>query len=281
MGETMKKIKQSGLFLFLVSSIIVCGVLCGCLNEQKTSTGENKPFEGKTITVLCGAGLMKPMNELIGNFENETGAKVNVHYGGSSELFGVLTTTGGDVFIPGAYKYTEDAMKKGFILNDTVKNITYHIPVIAVPKGNPKNIKGLDDLANPNVKVVMGDPNASAIGKVGYQILEKNHLLDKVSKNIIVKTPTVNQLLIYIATNQADAAIIWEDMVTWGESKGKIKVVEIPKDKNIIKTIPTAVTVYAKKDDNLEVAKSFNDYISNDKADEIWKKWGFIPCKSN
>ena len=249
--------------------------------EQKTSTGENKPFEGKTITVLCGAGLMKPMNELIKNFENETGAKVNVHYGGSSELFGVLTTTGGDVFIPGAYKYTEDAMKKGFILNNTVKNITYHVPVIAVPKGNPKNIKGLDDLANPNVKVVMGDPNASAIGKVGYQILEKNHLLDKVSKNIIVKTPTVNQLLIYIATNQADAAIIWEDMVTWGESKGKIKVVEIPKDKNIIKTIPTAVTVYAKKDDNLEVAKSFNDYISSDKANEIWKKWGFIPCGDN
>jgi len=105
--------------------------------------------------------------------------------------------------------------------------------------------------------------------------------LDNVSKNIIVKTPTVNQLLIYIATNQADAAIIWEDMVTWGQSKGKIEVVNIPKDKNIIKTIPTSVTIYAKEDDNLKVAESFNEYISSDKANEIWKKWGFIPCEQS
>ncbi|EHP83841.1 molybdate ABC transporter substrate-binding protein [Methanotorris formicicus] len=270
---------KSKIFLIsFISLVVIFGFLCGCLNESQ-STSTKKPFEGKTITVLCGAGLMKPMNELIQNFENETGAKINVHYGGSSELFGVLATTGGDIFIPGAYKYTEDAMKKGIILNDTVKNITYHIPVIAVPEGNPKNIRSLEDLAKPNVKVVMGDPNACAIGKVAKKILEKNHLWENVSKNIVVKTPTVNQLLIYIATDQADAAIIWEDMVTWAESKGKVEVVEIPKDKDIIKTIPTAVTIYAKKDSNLEVAKAFNDYISSDKAKEIWKKWGFIPCK--
>ncbi|WP_048056450.1 molybdate ABC transporter substrate-binding protein [Methanocaldococcus fervens] len=257
--------------------MLIFGVLCGCLNENE-EIQKNKPYEGKTITVLCGAGLMKPMNELIQNFENKTGAKVEVHYGGSAELFGILTTTGGDVFIPGAYKYTEDAMKKELILKETVKNITYHIPVIAVPKGNPKNIKNLEDLAKPGVRVVIGDPNACAIGKVSKKILEKNQLWENVSKNIIVKTPTVSQLLIYITTNQADAAIIWEDMVTWAEGKGKIDVVRIPKEKNIIKTIPTAVTIYAKKDGNLEVAKAFNDYISSDEAKEIWKKWGFIPC---
>ena len=262
----------------LISLILIFGALCGCLSENQ-SVSTKKPYKGKTITVLCGAGLMKPMNELIQNFENKTGARVEVHYGGSAELFGILTTTGGDVFIPGAYKYTADAMKRGFILNDTVKNITYHIPVIAVPKGNPKNIKGLEDLAKPGVRVVIGDPKACAIGKVAKKILEKNHLWENVSKNIVVETPTVNQLLIYIATNQADAAIIWGDMVTWAESKGKIEVVEIPKDKNIIKTIPTAVTVYAQKDNNLEVAKAFNDYISSDEAKEVWNKWGFIPCK--
>ena len=262
----------------LISLILIFGALCGCLSENQ-SVSAKKPYERKTITVLCGAGLMKPMNELIQNFENKTGAKVEVHYGGSAELFGILTTTGGDVFIPGAYKYTADAMKRGFILNDTVKNITYHIPVIAVPKGNPKNIKGLEDLTKPGVRVVIEDPKACAIGKVAKKILEKNHLWENVGKNIIVETPTVNQLLIYIATNQADAAIIWEDMVTWAESKGKIEVVEIPKDKNIIKTIPTAVTIYAQKDNNLEVAKAFNDYISSDEAKNVWKKWGFIPCK--
>ncbi|NPA62578.1 MAG: molybdate ABC transporter substrate-binding protein [Methanococci archaeon] len=265
------------IFLAFVVCMLVC--FCGCVNENKSQT--NKQFEGKTIIVLCGAGLMKPMNELITNFENKTGAKVDVHYGGSAELFGILTTTGGDVFIPGAYKYTADAAKRGLILNNTIKNITYHIPVIAVPKNNPKHIKNLSDLAKPGVRVVIGDPKACAIGKVAKAILEKNHLWTNVSKNIVVETPTVNQLLIYIATNQADATIIWEDMATWAEGKGKIEIIKIPKDENIIKTIPTAVTVYAKKDGDYDVAMAFNSYISSEEASKIWKKWGFIPYNNS
>ena len=43
----------------------------------------------------------------------------------------------------------QDAMNGGDIKNDTVKNITQNIPVIAVQKGNPKNITSLNDLAKP------------------------------------------------------------------------------------------------------------------------------------
>ncbi|WP_292460426.1 molybdate ABC transporter substrate-binding protein [Methanothermococcus sp.] len=272
----MKKV-----ILISIIGIVFLGTLCGCVENQTSSNNsknsENSAAGGDTITILCGAGLMKPMNELVKNFEEKTGAKVHVHYGGSAELFGVLSTTGGDVFIPGAYKYTKDAMDRGLVLNDTVKNITYHVPTIAVPKGNPKNIKSLNDLTKPGVKIVIGDPKACAIGKVAKNLFEKNHIWKNISKNknIIMETPTANQLLIYIATNQADAAIIWEDMTTWAQSKGKIDVIEIPKNENIIKTIPTAV---AAKSKNPKLAKEFNDYISSDEAKTIWKKWGFEPC---
>ncbi len=68
---------------------------------------------------------MKPMNELIKNFENETGAKVVVHYGGSAETYSILATMGCDVFIPGAYYYVRMAMDKGYIVNDTVRNVLF------------------------------------------------------------------------------------------------------------------------------------------------------------
>ncbi len=260
--------------------LVVVGALAGagCLGSSNASTSSEKPLAGQTITVCSGAGLMKPMNELIGMFENETGAKVEVHYGGSSEIFGILQTTCGcDVFVPGAWYYTEQAMEKGYILNDTVRNLTYHIPVIAVPKGNPKGIKSLSDLAKPGVRVVLGDPKAAAIGKVSEKILEKNGLWDKVKPNVVTFTPTVNQLLIYIATGQADATIIWEDMVTWAQSRGKIEVVQIPKEQNSIKTIPTAVATCAEKDGHLKAAEAFNDFIAN--HTEIWEKWGFKPWR--
>ena len=259
---------------FMAILIVLIVMLAGCTSNTKP---EGK-FVGKTIVVCSGAGLMKPMNELIKNFEEKTGAKVEVHYGGSAEIYGILTTTGCDVFIPGAYYYTKIAMEKGYLINDTVKNVTLHIPVIAVPEGNPKNIHSLKDLAKPGVRVVLGDPKACAIGKVAKKILEKNGLWENVSKNVVVFTPTVNQLLIYIATGQADAAIIWEDMTTWAEAKGKIEVIQIPPEQNIIKTIPTAVTVYAKKNGKFEVAKAFNDYITSEEGLKIWEKWGFKPC---
>ena len=265
---------------FVLALIIIVGLLFSSLylfmTIGKTNMMPTKRFSGQTLRVCSGAGLMKPMNELIKAFENETGAKVDVHYGGSAEIFGVLETVCGcDVFIPGAYKYTEDAIYKGYILNDTVKNMTLHIPVIITPENNPKNIKSLKDLAKPGVKIVLGDSKACAIGKVAKKILIKNGIWKNVSKNVISFTPTANQLLIYVTTGQADAAIIWEDMATWAQSKGKIKLIEIPPNQNIIKVIPTAVTICAEKDGHLKIAEVFNKFIASHPG--IWEKWGFKP----
>ena len=145
-----------------------------------------------------------------------------------------------DVFIPGAAKYTQDAIKNGWIDASSVKDIVKHVPVIVVPGGNPANIQGLDDLARPGVRVALGDPKAPAIGKVARKILEKAGLADKVEPNVRVFAPTANQLLIYAALEQADATINWLDVTTWAEGKGKVGVVRIDDARNMIKTIPTA-----------------------------------------
>lgn len=42
------------------------------------------------VVVCFGVGFMKLMEELIGMFENEIGVKVEVYYGGSSEIFGIF-----------------------------------------------------------------------------------------------------------------------------------------------------------------------------------------------
>ncbi|AKB73487.1 Molybdenum ABC transporter, periplasmic molybdenum-binding protein ModA [Methanosarcina lacustris Z-7289] len=252
----------------------------GCA-EKGASTpvleNQGKEFEGRQITVCSGAGLIKPMTELIGNFENETGADVEVRYGGSAEIFGFLTSKECDVFIPGDYYYTGQAMEKNYVFNESVTNLTLHIPVIAVPEKNPANISGLEDLAKPGVKLALGDPNGPAIGKVSETICEKAGILPEVENNTIVRTATVNQLLIYVVSDEVDAAIIWEDMANWGEASGKLKIIHIPEKQNKIKTIPTAVSVYTK---DPELAKAFNAYIAGGKAEKTWEKWGFKPCKS-
>ena len=228
------------------------------------------------LKVYAGAGLIKPMEEMRHQFQDEYTCEVDVHYGSSGELFGLLSMgQPSDVFIPGAAKYTMDALKNGWIVKESIHKLVLHVPMIAVPEGNPAHFTRLEDLARPGVKVALGDPKGPAIGRVAKKLLAKNKLMDKVKPNVTVLAPTVNQLLIYVALEQVDAAIIWGDLVTWAEGQGKVEVVHIDPSKNIIKTIPTALTVQGK---DKKLAKAFNAWMSSPKGMAVWKKWGFEPC---
>lgn len=229
------------------------------------------------LMIFSGAGLIKPMEEMRANFEKKQNITVDVHYGSSGEIFaGVAAGQPCDVLIPGDEKYTEDALKNGWVIEDTITKLVRHIPVIAVPKGNPANVMGFKDLIRPGVRVAIGDPKAPAIGRVAKKMLQKAGIWDQATQNIAVYAPTVNQLLIYVALKQVDAAIIWGDLVTWAEGKGKLEVVPIENQYNIIKTIPTAVCTNSV---NKELAYKFNEYIASDEGLCIWKKWGYEPCK--
>ena len=64
--------------------------------------------EQKPLTIYAGAGLMKPMDELKVGFEQKYKIPVQLVYGGSGELFGMIAVRkAGDVFIPGAAKYVK------------------------------------------------------------------------------------------------------------------------------------------------------------------------------
>ena len=228
------------------------------------------------LVVLSGAGLMKPMEEMRKNFEKKHNLTVDVHYGSSGEIFGMVAAGQAcDVLIPGAEKYTQDALKNGWVIETSIHKLVLHVPVIAVPQGNPANIRGFEDLARPGVKVAIGDPKAPAIGRVAKKMLKKANLWEKVKPNIEVYAPTVNQLLIYVALKQVDAAVIWVDLTSWAEGKGKIEVVPIEKKYIIIKTIPTAVCT---KSAHRDTAIKFNAYVSSGEGLKIWKAWGFQPC---
>jgi len=253
-------------FLSLILSFCLCLV----------AVGPSANAYADDLRIFSGAGLMKPMEELRQNFEKEHGVKIEVHYGSSGEIFGMLAVGQTcDVFIPGAEKYTQDAIKNGWIYEPSVKKVVKHVPIIVVPGGNPANIQSLDDLARSGVKVALGDPKAAAIGKVAKKLLGKAGLWEKVKPNVVVFAPTCNQLLIYTALEQVDATINWLDVTTWAEGKGKVETVRIDAKRNMIKTIPTAVHISAK--DNA-LALKLNDYIASEEGLRIWKKWGFDPC---
>jgi len=248
--------------------ILFCSVIAhGCIGKPAQSeTG--KP---ESLLVYCGAGMRAPMAELGSQFEQEYGVKVVCNYAGSGHLLNQMELAQqGDVYQPGAMYYSTIARDKGFI--DYEKSVAYHIPVIVVPKGNPANITGPDDLTNPGVRVALGDPGACAIGRLADKILEKNGIKDAVLNNTVVYGTTVNALILYVSGGDVDAAITWGETVLFAPNETVI--VEIPVEENIIQTIPIGTLTFS---ENKESAEEFIDFVTSDYGKAVYAKYGFTP----
>ncbi|MBP2134549.1 molybdate transport system substrate-binding protein [Methanomicrobium sp. W14] len=275
-------IKRSG-YVFLISLFVLAVMFCGCTSQSSSNT---TPDTGATQTatvtqtitsssdnsllIYCGAGMKKPMQEIGDAFEKETGIQLNFNYAGCGNLLAQMELTKtGDVFMPGASKEFKAANEKGFIENSTI--LTYHIPAIATPKGNPKNIKSLDDLTNPGVNISMGDPKSMALGTVAENIFNKSGILDKVMKNVVVERATVNEIVTDVTLGNVDAGIIWADLY----NPDKMDLIEIPVDQNVIGVIPIGTLTFS---ENPKEAREFIEYVASDKGGmPVLKKYGFVP----
>ena len=254
----------------LAAIILFCSVIAhGCISEPAQSATEGT----ESLLVYCGAGMKKPMDELGSQFEHECGVKVICNYAGSGHLLNQMELAQqGDVYQPGSAYYSTIARDKGFI--DCEKSVAYHVPVIVVPKGNPANITGLDDLSQPGVRVALGDPRACAIGKLGDRILEKNDIRDAVEANTIVRGATVNALILYASRGDVDAAITWKETVL--VAPDETEAIGVPESENIIQTIPIGTLTFS---ENKESAEEFVDFVTSDYGKAVYEKYGFTPYR--
>jgi len=222
-----------------------------------------------SLLVYSGAGMRKPMDAIGAVFQKKFGIQVKYNYAGSQALLSQMELTKeGDVYMPGETLYIEIAAKKGLV--DYQKLTCYHIPIITVPRGNPANITGLDDLARPGVKLIFGDPKVAATGRTAVAIMKKNGIYEKAWKNVIATVPTMNEVMVQIALGQADASINWWDTV---KAVKDIEVVEISKEQNMIRIIPVGVTTFTK---NPETARKFVDFCASAEGKGIFEKHGFV-----
>ncbi|MEA1894716.1 MAG: molybdate ABC transporter substrate-binding protein [Euryarchaeota archaeon] len=263
----------------LIVAILFCSAIAlGCVEEAREPTTTTDGTSGElthpateephSLLVYCGAGMRKPMDEIGSLFKEEYGISINYNYAGSNTLLAQMELLQrGDVYMPGATYYFDIAKEKG--ITDYEQRIAYHVPAIAVPKGNPAGITSLADLAKPGVAVILGDPKAAAIGKLGDKILEKNGIYDAVKNNTISRGATVNELIVYTSMKQADASIIWADLIVDNE---KMELVEIPREQNIIKIIPAGTLTFSEKKD---AATKFVNFVASPEGKAAFEKHGF------
>src|SRR5512143_1081236 len=156
--------------------LLLLGTLAGC--TKKDAAGP----------LLCHVGgTMRPVFEkLVELYQQETGQKIEINSADSGELLAHIELQAqGDLYVCHD-PFLDVIMKRGLAVDGwTLAEIS---PVIIVQKGNPKNVRTLQDLARPEVQLAVTDPNASTLGRMLPTIFAKagmdfNALMQK--KNII------------------------------------------------------------------------------------------------
>ena len=217
----------------------------------------------KALHVYCGAGMTRPFGEIAEAFTKKTQVKMEVTYANAGQIQSQINTAQeGDFFIAGAAEELRPVERYVSARRDLVK----HIPVLAVAKGNPKNIRGVKDLGDSSLRVVLGDAKATPIGKIADRAIADAGLAGKV--NVISRGVTAPSIFNALNVGECDAIIVWKENVS-----PSMDIVADPAMDAYVKTIPAASLSVS---DNPEGQKLLLDFLSSDEARAIWEKHGYV-----
>jgi len=238
-----------------------------CLLFAFTSSPVYAADDEKALFVYAGAGLKGPMTEIGTIFEEKNGIKVEYNFAGSGTLITQMELTKkGDAFIPGGTPDYAIAENKSLVIDPVY--VAYHVPVIGIQPGNPHGIKSIYDFTKDGLKLALGDVNTTAIGRQGQKLFEKLGIAEDVEKNVVLRAPTINEVVTALKLKQVDASLITIDQIKGDE----IESVQLPDDESLALVVPIGRTTFTTQKEH---AQEFVDFVSSDEGKAVFKKHGF------
>ncbi len=122
--------------------------------------------------------------------------------------------TQADLVIAKSLNQLEVLSAKGLLEKNTIVLRIYRTPCIMVPKGNPKNIRGLNDLLKPGMRLEISDADRMEIGRMTRIMLKRQNILSQYLKHVIlVREGSIIYYNKYLKQDRLDAVIDWTDIV--------------------------------------------------------------------
>ncbi|MBX7167730.1 MAG: substrate-binding domain-containing protein [Pirellulales bacterium] len=183
----------------------------------KYQTVEGDPWDVRPELTLYSGGVLRPaVEETVAEFAAREGVTVNTVYNGCGIL--VAQMKAGDH--PDAYLACDSSFMR--TVGDRfgqIHDVSRTDMVIAVPRGNPDKIAGVQDLTRKELKLGMCNPEQSALGALSKRLLESVGLWEQVYPQVRSQTPTADLLVTQLRTGHLDAAIVFAANVKRSEQQ--------------------------------------------------------------
>ena len=246
-------------------------VLAACgSGSSDTGNGGGAPASASSITgnlsVFAAASLTESFTQIGKDFEAaHPGVSVKFSFAGSSALATQIKQGAhADIFASAAPKNMKDVTDAGDADGAPTTFVKNQL-VIAVPKGNPKQITGLADLVKPGVKVALcaaqvpcGAAAKTALDAAGVKLTP------------VTLEQDVKAALAKVKLGEVDAALVYRTDAKAAASD--VDGVEFPESAKAINEYPIVVLKGAP---NKTAAQAFVAYVLSDKGTSVLIAAGF------
>lgn len=225
------------------------------------------------ITVFAGSASQPPLEEAARTFEDQTGIRIALHFGGSGAMLNqIRLSRTADLYIPGSPDFMAKAKRLNLIDPTSEQVLAYLVPAINVAKGNPQQIRGLSDLQRPGLKIGIADPDAVCVGLYAVEILEHAGLAAAVRLNLTTRVESCSKTAALIALQATDATLGWREFASWNPDK--IESILLPPEQIVrLAYIPGALVKTAP---HAEAAQRFLAFLGSERGREIFARWGYL-----
>lgn len=295
LGGCMKK-----LGLCILTCIVI---LSGCKKEGEM-TGKNR------VTLTLGAYTVPKEvyeKEIIPGFKKYWKERTNQeveffesYIASGAQSRAIIGGFEADIAALSLEKDVNRLKEKGLITHEWKDNpydgfVTRSVAVIAYRQGNPKNIKGWEDLTREGVDVLYPSPKTSggamwavnAIYGAGLKIKEVGHgaqdeayargLLKSIQMRVKVMDKSGRESMTTFESGVGDALITYENEALLRQKQGKDFFFIVPEETILIENPIAIVDVNVDKHKTREVAEAFIEFVYSRDAQRAFAEYGFRP----
>lgn len=236
------------------------------------------PVQQTTLIALAAANVTDPLNDVIGAFEQDHPGVVVVPEYAGTQILETQAEQGApfDIFVSADKQHIDALVKEGLV--DDVRQLSEGHEVIVVPKDNPGGITSLRDLADKDVKLVLGT-DAVPIGIYTRQVFtnaSSAYGADFASRALghaVSFETNVKQVLEKVSLGEADGGIVYFTDVS-AKYKDTVKIIPIPAEFEVEATNYIAVAHGSKQPD---LARELLDAATSAGGQAIFRRHGYDP----
>jgi accessory colonization factor AcfC len=231
--------------------------------------------QGVILRAYGPGGPAPAMREAAKTFGDRKGISVEIIAGPTPNWKEQAMNNADLVFSGSEYMMTDFVRRDlpGLIDASTIRTLYLRPSAILVRPGNPKQIRGVKDLARPGIKILV----VEGAGQVGMweDVAGRTgdvRLVDGVRRNIG-----------FFAANSAEAKKLWNGDLSYDvwliwtiwqkESPASADLINIEKENTIYRSCGMATTNRSEKK---AIAEEFSDFLQSAKGQEIFVKWGWL-----